>query len=74
VSRRGLYRRVGAIHDRLNPRPDPTFLAYARAVIEFGGGQPTLNSVLGLARYLSQPYPVADASRTGERQAEKTCS
>jgi hypothetical protein len=38
----------------LHPPPDPTFLAYARAVIEFGGAQATEASAVQVARYLAR--------------------
>jgi len=48
-----LARRLGQVQDRLDPQPDPMVLAYARAVIEFGGHQPTQASVLRLAHVLA---------------------
>lgn len=55
MSRRALGRRVSTVQANLNPQPDQTFLAYARAVIAFGGGTPTHESANRLARVLASP-------------------
>ena len=45
-------RRLAMLKDNLNPRPDDSFLAYARALIEFGGHEPTAESTQRLAELL----------------------
>jgi hypothetical protein len=51
---RGLERRLGALGRRWNPPPDPQFLAFARAVVGFGGEpDPGGESAEGLARWLA---------------------
>lgn len=54
MSRRAVQRRIVRIAAALDPLPDQSFLAYARALIEFGGGAPTAASVRQLARYFAQ--------------------
>ena len=53
---RALGWRVAAIHRRTAPRPSSTFLAYARAVVTYGGGEPGSTAfdgaADGLARWL----------------------
>jgi len=53
---RRLYRRVAAVGRVVVPRADPRFLAYARAVVAYGGGDPRDEafdgSAVGLARWL----------------------
>ena len=51
MSRRGLQQRVGRVRAQLDPQPDATVVAYARAVIEFGGHQPTRANVRDLAQF-----------------------
>jgi hypothetical protein len=52
MSRRGLGSRINTVRVRLYPLPDPAFLAFARAVIAFGGEETTAASAVELARYL----------------------
>jgi hypothetical protein len=40
------------VANRLDPPPDPRFLAYARAVIAFGGQAETEGSAARFARWL----------------------
>jgi hypothetical protein len=47
-----LRRRVERLAARLDPPPDPRCLAYARAVISWGGGELTAERVDELARAL----------------------
>lgn len=47
-----LGRRVAAIDRVVTPRPDSAFLAYARAMVAYGGGDPTGASAVELARWL----------------------
>ena len=53
---RRLGRRVAAVGRAVAPPPDRTFLAYARAVVAYGGGDPTGEgfeaAAAGLARWL----------------------
>lgn len=44
--------RLSRIEQRLSPDPDPTFLAYAREVVRFGGGDPSGPAPGELARWL----------------------
>jgi len=54
---RRLRRRVAAVHQTIVPRPDPRFFAYARAVVDYGGGDPSGEgfdaSAVGLAWWLT---------------------
>ena len=50
--RRTLVRRLDALADRQAPRPTPALLAYARAVIAFGGVVPTPAASKKLAWWL----------------------
>ncbi len=50
---KALGRRVARVSARLEPTPDPAFLAYARAVIAWGGGEPTPAGVRAAARELT---------------------
>lgn len=49
---RALERRVAAVGRAVAPAPDPAFLAYARAVVAYGGGDPKSETAVGLARWL----------------------
>jgi hypothetical protein len=56
MNRRALGRRVSTVRAHLNPQPETTFLANARAVIEFGGKEWTAESMLQLARHLARGH------------------
>ena len=49
---RALDRRVAAVGRVVIPAPDPRFLSYARAVVAYGGGDPSGEAAVGLARWL----------------------
>jgi len=49
---RALKRRVEALDRRLDPRPRADFLAYARAVVAYEGGDPTSETAVEMARWL----------------------
>ena len=51
MSRRRLTARLSAISERHEPSVDPQFRAFARAVIAFGGHEPTPDAVDRLARW-----------------------
>jgi hypothetical protein len=51
--KRSLGRRLTRIRNAFDPPIEQSFLAYARALIEFGGVEPTADSTMQLARYLS---------------------
>ncbi len=48
-----LGRRLSRVTDRLTPRPDPAFLAYARAIIAWGGSSPNEADAIRFARDLA---------------------
>jgi hypothetical protein len=50
--RRRTLCRVAAVANRLDPAPDPRYLAYARAVIAFGGQPESEGSAVRFARWL----------------------
>ena len=49
---RALDRRVAAVRRAVTSAPDPGFLAYARAVVAYGGGDPAGEAAVRLARWL----------------------
>ena len=51
---RALERRVAAVGRVVAPEPDRAFLAYARAVVAYGGGDPAGEAAVGLARWLGR--------------------
>ena len=53
MTRRVLTKRVQGVQQRVNPLPPPSFLAFAHAVIEFGGEEPTSDSAIRLAKWLA---------------------
>jgi hypothetical protein len=53
MSRRAVHRRIERVAQALDPLPDRSFLAYARALIAFGGEEPSPTSATQLARYLA---------------------
>lgn len=53
MTRRTLTKRVQDVQQVVDPLPPPLFLAYARAVIEFDGGDPACESSMRLARWLA---------------------
>jgi hypothetical protein len=56
VTRRTLTTRLNAIRDREDPPIDPQFRSFARAVIIFGGDEPTPTVVDQLARWYAGGY------------------
>ncbi|CAA9538141.1 MAG: hypothetical protein AVDCRST_MAG49-535 [uncultured Thermomicrobiales bacterium] len=44
--------RVAAVGRMITPQPNPAYLAYARAVVAYGGGEPAGEAAVGLARWL----------------------
>lgn len=54
MRRRALWKRVDTVHRQLHPMPNPAFLAFARAVIAFGGEEATAASAGQLAWYLER--------------------
>ena len=49
---RALGQRVEAVGWVIAPQPDRAFLAYARAVVAYGGGEPGGEAPVGLTRWL----------------------
>ena len=49
---RRLDRRVAAVGRVVAPTPNRTYLAYARAVVAYGGGDPAGEAAVGLAQWL----------------------
>lgn len=56
-----LSRRLSRVSDRLDTKPDPTFLAYARSVIAWGGHVPIEADVRVLADELAAGRSRPDA-------------
>ncbi len=54
MSRQAVQRRIDRLTDAFDPLPDRSFLAYARALITFGGEKSTAASAMRLARYLAR--------------------
>jgi len=50
---KAMSRRLTRVSARLDPAPDPAFLAYARAVVAWGGNGPDEAAVVQLARDLA---------------------
>ena len=50
---RALSRRVSRVSASIDPMPDAAFLAYARAVVAWGGGEPDEDAAVRLARALA---------------------
>lgn len=44
--------RLSRLEQRVSPTPNPMFLAYARQVVAFGGGDPMGEAAVDLARWL----------------------
>lgn len=53
--RRSLDRRLTRVRNAFDPPIEQSFLDYARALIAFGGVEPTADSTVRLARYLTHP-------------------
>ena len=47
---KALSRRVSTVGARLDPKPDPSVLAYARAVVAWSGDEPDEAATLRVAR------------------------
>jgi hypothetical protein len=62
MTRRALARRVNGVQRVVQPAPPPSFLAYARAVVAYGGGDPVSEASVTLACWLA-----------GERRQESLC-
>ena len=55
---RTLRRRLDRVGFRMVPRPDPSFVAYARALLVWGGEVPTPARVQAVAAALTRlPFP-----------------
>ena len=51
---KALSRRVAAVWSRFDPAPDPAFLAYARAMVAWSGGEPDVTATIRTARDLAR--------------------
>ena len=56
MTRRTLTKLLQVIQQTVDPLPPPSFLAYAHAVIAFGGNVPTAESSMRLAKWLAGGY------------------
>ena len=56
MTRHSIQRRLTRLHEQANPAIPSQFVAFARAVIAFGGAEPTPEAVEQLARWYAGGY------------------
>ncbi len=77
MAAKALGRRLARVSEQVDPIPDAAFLAYARAVIAWRGGEPDEGVTIRIARDLARTRGGASweglVELAGETGGESTC-